>query len=504
MDAGLSSISQATGFLRRQFGGLSARLLLLTMLFVMTSEVAIYVPSIARFRLVALQQNLDSAYLASLAVEAAPDKRVSDMLAAELLASAGARTVALRRGDTRRLVLASEIPLQVDAAFDLSAHTAMGLIMDAFEAIVFGLRGERRIIRVTGPVEGTVASGSSSGSGNSEFIEVVLEEWPLYCDMLDYSGRILRLSIIISIITAALVFLSLQWLMIRPVRALTANMVTFRQSPEIYSGEQHPSARRDEIGVAEREFTAMQTDLRNALQQRARLAALGEGVSKINHDLRNILSSARLLSDRLTAISDPDVQRLAAPLIVSIDRAVDLCANTLKYARESHAAPHCEMVPLAPLLDEIIAAINIDPQTSTPAEIEWTVDVAGDVEVWADSDQLYRIMLNLLRNAREALMGGSRTKLADGGQPQITISVVEYGAGPGSAVIEISDNGPGIPDKIAGTLFQPFANSGRNGGSGLGLSIVRDLMQAIGGSVELAKTGPDGSSFRLVIPGRAV
>src|SRR5262249_56835021 len=75
-----------------------------------------------------------------------------------------------------------------------------------------------------------------------------------------------------------------------------------------------PSSRTDEVGTAERELAAMQHDLANVLQQKNRLAALGLAVSKINHDLRNLLTTAQLFSDRLVRLQDPTVQRFAPNL----------------------------------------------------------------------------------------------------------------------------------------------------------------------------------------------
>src|SRR5690606_5767639 len=109
----------------------------------------------------------------------------------------------------------------------------------------------------------------------------------------------------------ALVYLSLQWLLVRPMRALTQNMTAFSEAPEDETRIIVPSGRSDEIGIAERQLQAMQHGLRAALRQKAHLAALGAAVARINHDLRNILSSASLMSDRLAHIEAPEVKRIA-------------------------------------------------------------------------------------------------------------------------------------------------------------------------------------------------
>src|SRR3546814_4753225 len=145
--------------------------------------------------------------------------------------------------------------------------------------------------------------------------------------MLDYSERILGLSIVISLIAAGLVFLSLRRLLVVPLTRLIDKMVAFRDDPEDAANVVMPSGRSDEIGVAQRQLHDMQIALRGALKQKARLAALGTGVTKINHDLRNILSTAALLSERLALSDDPEVRRITPRLLDALDRAVDLCRD---------------------------------------------------------------------------------------------------------------------------------------------------------------------------------
>jgi signal transduction histidine kinase len=105
----------------------------------------------------------------------------------------------------------------------------------------------------------------------------------------------------------------------------------------------------------------------------------------------------------------------------------------------------------------------------------------------ADPEQLYRIVLNIIRNAREAL--GERGTI-----------VVEAKREGRNVSIEIADSGPGIPEKVRTRLFQPFAGSARPGGSGLGLAIARDLARAHGGEVELISSDASGTRLRITIP----
>jgi signal transduction histidine kinase len=312
-------------------------------------------------------------------------------------------------------------------------------------------------------------------------IETIINEAPLRAAMLDYSGRIMALSILISLITASLVYLSLHWLFVRPMRAITASMITFRDNPEDARRVVTPSGRSDEIGVAQHELADMQIELRAALQQKARLAALGTAVTKINHDLRNILATARLVSDHISASEDPKVRHIAPTLLGAIDRAVKLCSETLSFSREGIPLPALDRFDLHVLVEELSA----EPWEALETGVVLKNRVAGGFEVYADRNQLFRVLSNLVRNGYEAGAG--------------TVTV-EARMRDGAAEIDVSDDGPGLPEKVRRTLFQPFAGSSRVGGTGLGLPIARDLLRGHGGTIELEKTGPEGTMFRLLLP----
>jgi signal transduction histidine kinase len=306
-------------------------------------------------------------------------------------------------------------------------------------------------------------------------------------EMYAYSGRILRLSIVISLITAVLVYLSLHWLLVRPMRRITASMTAFRADPEDERRIIIPGIRRDEIGVAERELAVMQSDLRTALRQKTRLATLGGAVAKINHDLRNSLSTAVLVSDRLADIDDPEVQKVAPRLYDAIDRAVKLCSQTLNFVSDHRPALNISRFPLSELVDGVGADLNGEGR-GTPANGSAAVlanAVPADLAVEADREQLFRVISNLVRNAREA------------GATQVRVAAT---LADGMVSLKIADDGPGLPDKALTRLFQPFAGSARKGGTGLGLVIARDIMKAHGGDLALAETGGSGTVFHVSLP----
>src|SRR5690606_29308257 len=134
------------GFAPRQ--SLSARLLLLTIGFVMLAEVLIYVPSIAAFRRDWLEDRLDMAQIAALALEATANLMISDELAGELLENAGVEAVVLQRADARQLILGDEMPREVAAAYDLRIANAWSLVRDA-AADMFALK-DHMLVQVTG------------------------------------------------------------------------------------------------------------------------------------------------------------------------------------------------------------------------------------------------------------------------------------------------------------------------------------------------------------------
>jgi signal transduction histidine kinase len=265
---------------------------------------------------------------------------------------------------------------------------------------------------------------------------------------------------------------------------LTRAMTSFHENPEDPGRIVQPSSRLDEIGIAERELAGMQRDIYGFLQQKARLAALGTAVAKIQHDLKNILSSAQLASDRLASVEDPVVQRALPRLVSSLDHAIALATNTLRYGRAEEARPQRRDLYLAPVIAEAAEAA-----LESTSGIAFESHVDPTLMANADPEQLYRIVLNLIRNAREAL----------GEHGLITVDAAHAVR---KVTIEIADNGPGVPEKVRARLFQPFSGTTRAGGSGLGLAIARDLAHAHGGDIELVSSDASGTRFRIIIPDR--
>ena len=446
---------------------LSVRLLILTAFFVMLIEVFVFVPSVAKFRVDWLGDRLNAAHLAMLALDAAPDRAVGEMLKTELLGQVGAYNVLVRRGGAR-LVLDGAAPPRIDETIHLAAQGPWEFVLDAVEVF---FHSENRIIRVMAP----------SPADSAVEIELVLDEAPLRRDMLEFGWRVFLLSVVISLVTASLVYFSLHWMLVGPMRRITDSMTAFSEKPEDVRRVIQPSGRSDEIGTAERQLAAMQNGLRASLAQKTHLAALGTAVAKINHDLRGVLSTALLVSDHLENSDDAEVRKLAPTIISSIERAVSLCGQTLDYAGSNDNRIARQHFPLHALVTEIKALIE------APADNGATIEnrAPDSFQVYGDREQVFRILSNLCRNAAEA------------GATGIAISAR---AVPDGAEIDIRDDGPGLPQRARERLFEPFEGSARAGGTGLGLAIARELAEGHGGSLDLVSTDEDGTLFRLCLP----
>lgn len=461
--------------------GLSGQLLVLTIVFVMLAEVLIYVPSVANFRLSWLNDRLAAAQTAALVLDAAPSGMVSDSLTRQILDSIGAHAFAMKTGQQRSLLATSDLPTHdVLQNVDVRATSPLTAIVDAFAILLSA--DDNDLIRAVGPAP-----------QGGEFVEIVLPVGPLKHAMWRYSRNVLLLSLIISAITAALVYLALHYLFVRPLHRITASITGFRADPENPARIIAASARRDEIGHAERELAAMQHDLASMLAQRYRLAALGLAVSKINHDLRNMLASAQLISDRLGNIADPQVQRFAPKLMLALERAIAFCETTLSYGRGQEPAPNREVFEVDALVTEARESVGLSPE----GPIGWVPSIERGLMIDADYDQLLRVLINLIRNAIQALEG---RKPNDPTRDQMRITGRREGA---VVVLEVSDTGPGLTTRAREHLFEAFQGSTRSGGTGLGLPIAAELVRAHGGEIRLIE-GTIGATFRITIPDRAV
>lgn len=461
---------------RRLFwpGGLSARLLVLTVVFAALGGALAIPPALAVYEKQWLLDRVRAAELASLAPEVAPDRVVSEQLKNELLAGAGVEIVAVSQEGVRSLVFASGRPEQPPYVVDLRTR-APGLgVLAPFQTLL----GPGHRVRVV----------AEPRFRKADFIEFVATDTELKKALAGYFWRLVALVAGVASLAGVIVYFALNLFLVRPMQRITYSMERFRENPDDPEAHIQLSGRRDEIGRAEAELDRMQADLRAALNSRARLAALGEAVAKINHDLKNMLTNAQLASERLAALKDPKVSQALPRLERALDRAVKLATDVLAYGKTQEAAPETQVVRLDDALAEAAAEARL------PDSGVILVARTGDRDVVADPDQLHRILVNLLRNARQAIEHQE-------GRVQPGRVEVSLEAQAGASLIRISDNGPGIPARLRERLFQPFAGSGRPDSTGLGLAIARELAQGHGGDLTLSVTGDAGTVFELRLPG---
>ncbi len=439
----------------------------------MLAEVLIFVPSIARFREDYLLNRLERAQIASLAL-LATEGMIDDELEAELLENAEVFNVVLRRDEIRQLILSADVIPPISDSFDLRDASAMVLIRDAMRRL---WTTQDQTIRVIGePVR-------QAGL----LIEVTIDTRMLRAAMLDYGLRILLLSAVISVFTAGLLFLAVRRFLVSPIRRVVRHMTEYADAPENPDGIIIPQAGVTELHEAELALQSLQTQLTGALKQRERLAQLGEAVAKISHDLRNILTVATLMADRLEGSADPTVKRITPKLVNSLSRAVNLCEGTLAFGRAEEPPPALDRVDLGCVISDVIENERIEISEDA---VSYAAEVEDALLVRCDSEQIYRVLSNLVRNARQAILATGK-----GG----TISIKAHSNEEGW-MIQVADTGPGLPKKALDHLFTPFQGGARAGGSGLGLAIAAELIRGHGGKLELSETGPEGTRFEIYLP----
>ncbi len=466
---------------------LPLKLLLITGAFVMIAQILIFLPALANFRVNWLNDRINTALVSAIAADSVPGREVPPALRNELLRTALVRAIAVRRGGARRVILPPVQEFTIDVTYDMrqparttfSDQISQGIVAINDALVVMRSDGERTM-RVLGLV----------GPRFDDVIEVVMPEEPLQRAMWRYGTEIFWLSLLVALTTAAIVYVAISQLLVKPIRKLSRNIVEYSADPEDASRVVVPSGRSDEIGRAEEELAQMQRQLSQLLKQKTRLAQLGLAVSKINHDLRNMLANAQLISDRLTDSADPTVQRVAPKLIASLDRAINFCNETLRFGRTEETIQKREFFVLRPLIEDVVETLNL----ARDGKIALVLAVDPQLMINADREHLFRIFSNLCRNAVQAIE--SREDGPAGGQIELRGRREKD-----TVIVVISDNGPGIPARARDKLFQPFQGSTRRGGTGLGLPISAELAQAHGGSLRLVETIV-GAAFELRIPDR--
>jgi len=464
---------------------LSTKLLLLTVVFVFLAETVVLIPSIAKQRIDWFEARIEAAYLVSLALEGPREEMIDEDVARQLFSTANILGVTVNRNNVRLLILAPEIdphgpPRMI--RIDLSEEVPLTMIANGW-ATMFSTGDD--LIQVTGAPRFSPHMA----------VNIMVSQRSLRRDLHVYARNIFGLSLVISSLTAALVYWALNRLIVRPVKRLTKDMAAFESDPDRAELIHIPSDRQDEIGAAEQKLAAMQRRIYDLLSERRRLAALGAGISKISHDLRNILASAQLMSDRLSKSDDPQVRKLSPRLISALDRAIVLSRNTLAYGRMEESILSKTSLNLHDLVEEVFddtAAMGVTANNK----------IDEGLMINADRTQFYRSLFNLVRNSVDALSEGGSVDTEQRQEPESALGAITVTAqqSDNKTVITITDTGPGMPDYARAALFEPFKGSQKPGGSGLGVAISAEIVLAHSGELKLVKSDASGTIFEITIP----
>jgi signal transduction histidine kinase len=219
-----------------------------------------------------------------------------------------------------------------------------------------------------------------------------------------------------------------------------------------------------------------------------RLAAVGQMVAMIVHDIRGPLTVVRSSTEELSrdagSLPVDEIRALAAGALEESERIMRMCSELLDATRASEDRSERSSCEIDEWVEDVVAAIA-EPAARQGILVETSLDSAA--RVWVDVERLRRALLNLLYNAFEAM--------ADGGLVRIeTQCAGEF------VCLRVEDTGPGIPDAIRESLFEPFVTAGKVGGTGLGLAVVRKIVEDHGGSVTAEKAEGGGARFELRLP----
>lgn len=432
----------------------------------------LFVPSLADFRYNYLHEKIIAGHTAALATEETDHDFISPDLEQELLKASGLQAVIVIQSGSRQILLRSELPATLLDRVDLKRDSFIEKISDAFQTLT---RHSDGVILVIG----------DSVSDRYDSIEILIPEQPLHLAMIDYMQQTALTNILLIIATGVILFISLHFLVSKPMQQMVSRITNFRMNPTAPLDYQTAvDFKNNEIGMVEAELLRMQQDLQASLREKKNLAAVGEAVAKINHDLRNLLTTAQINSDTLQLVEDKTVQRLLPRIERSLEQAVNLCENTLRFSQKEEEQANPETLLLNELVEEIITihGLNFRP------DMQVTIDIPPNLTVYVDLEHLIRMLTNLIKNSDEAMMQRGSLTIAATADPSSMVH------------ISVIDDGPGIPEALQPNLFKPFLASSKVGGSGLGLAIVLELAELNGGSACLLRSDASGTCFQISLP----
>lgn len=452
------------------------RLILLITLSVFITEIMVFMPSIASMQQSWLEDHHQSTKAISMILASSPEITLSPSLQKNVLTATDALAISIVKNNQKYNFATSPDLTKVNETINLPDYSETKALLDSLSTLYFG---GNNILLLRGPIEGTDIT-----------LEVTVADAKLREAMIDFSWHFIVISLTIAIVAATTIYLIVHELLVRPLQNIYTNMLDFVMEPHNPSKILVPEARRDELGITQKRISVIESELQKSYAHQKHLANLGLAVSKINHDMRNILASAQLMSDHLADAKDPMVKKIAPKLIRAIDRAVTYSQTVITYGRTQEEAPKRKTLLLHDLVEDVFESLTLPGSD----QVEFIDSVPFDMTIDADEEQLHRVITNLCRNAVQAML---EREDGENFPKKLTISGHRID---NVAVIDVVDTGPGLPAKAKEHLFSPFQGSTRRNGSGLGLTICEELIHALGGTITLIEDEHEGAHFEIRVP----
>jgi signal transduction histidine kinase len=304
-----------------------------------------------------------------------------------------------------------------------------------------------------------------------------------FLNQLDRS--LLGLGLVAVLVGSLLVFV-ISHTFTRPLSALVSGVRALEKGDFDYPLQ---ARGRDEVAEVTTAFRRTRETLQNTqrkLLESERLATIGRMASSISHDLRHslatVVANAEFLAE--TRLDERQREELYREVRLAVDQMTEMLESFLEFSRTRETL-RPTYGNLQDVLDRALQNVRANPEFS---HVTLTVSCERDCEGWFDLRRLERAFQNLVINAFEAVSPE---------HGKVEVSLRKLG---NNVEFRVQDNGPGIPGDIGAQLFEPFVSSGKQYGTGLGLTVVQKIVEDHGGSVRVESTSSQGTVFVMLLP----